>query len=429
VSAAASSTSGGLAAGVTLDPLTGGEAVLPLGDSITYGLGGTSGYRIPLWSRFFQDGRDLNFVGTQTGGSPEFFSEPEHEGHIGWTVMDLIQFDGGGVEPSSTIEGLLAASEPEKVLLHIGTNDMLSFDEWHLASKRVGVLLDRIWAVDPRIAVHLATIVPTGDPSANLSVDWFNDRLRELAHLRYIDGASIRLVDIATALEGIEMADAVHPSPAGYDEMAAQWYEALTTPAQPIPPLQQPPPAVPGLIPTASSFMEGHLPDLATNGVGLEGSLHDFEQSTQPLGWRSEPFDQVVGEEGYGVPISDPPSFQLRLPAPVDVQALELWNGRNVDAGGGVWLNLESVRSVRVQTLSGGSGWVDRGVLEFVRGPGRSRAPAERIEVDWPDTLRIRLQVLTTHGNPASSPGPFTTPVAISEIQVLGVQAGVVEAQ
>ncbi|CAM5453795.1 hypothetical protein [Streptomyces afghaniensis 772] [Streptomyces afghaniensis] len=56
--------------------------VMPLGDSITWGVGSSTGngYRGPLSNKLAADGHPLDFVGTVQNGS---MSDPGNEGHSG----------------------------------------------------------------------------------------------------------------------------------------------------------------------------------------------------------------------------------------------------------------------------------------------------------------------------------------------------------
>src|SRR5947209_14639864 len=88
--------------------------VMPLGDSITWGVGSSTGssYRADLWRRLVtQAGYHIDFVGSQQSGS---LPDTDNEGHSGWRIDQI----AGG------IDGWLATYQPDVVLLHIGTNDM-----------------------------------------------------------------------------------------------------------------------------------------------------------------------------------------------------------------------------------------------------------------------------------------------------------------
>ncbi|WP_194823765.1 hypothetical protein [Micromonospora sp. S-DT3-3-22] len=62
--------------------------IMPLGDSITYGDGGTQGaYRGPLWDELAsQEGTNVSYVGSVRSGP---IADPDNEGHGGYTIADI----------------------------------------------------------------------------------------------------------------------------------------------------------------------------------------------------------------------------------------------------------------------------------------------------------------------------------------------------
>ncbi|NUK01368.1 hypothetical protein HRW23_30040 [Streptomyces lunaelactis] len=87
--------------------------VMPLGDSITYGVGSPtkSSYRSALWDRLDGQTKSLDFVGSaQSGQLPDI----DHEGHPGWRIDEIADVAGCN----------LPHYRPNVVTLHIGTNDM-----------------------------------------------------------------------------------------------------------------------------------------------------------------------------------------------------------------------------------------------------------------------------------------------------------------
>src|SRR5688500_15993420 len=65
--------------------------IMPLGDSITFGAGGTAnlgGYRGPLYTLLTNAGYNVDFVGTQTGNSSGV-PDQDHQGHSGWRIDEL----------------------------------------------------------------------------------------------------------------------------------------------------------------------------------------------------------------------------------------------------------------------------------------------------------------------------------------------------
>src|SRR4051812_6467748 len=107
--------------------------VMPLGDSITWGVGSGNqdGYRGSLYRRLTAAGVDVDFVGSMhTGHGPD----PNNEGHKGWTIAEL----------AARVDDWLDTYEPDVILLHIGTNDMVR--NLPDAPLQMSGLLDRIAA-------------------------------------------------------------------------------------------------------------------------------------------------------------------------------------------------------------------------------------------------------------------------------------------
>lgn len=86
--------------------------VLAVGDSLVKGHRVPGGWRAPLWGLLERTGHPHDMVGTRRDGPAG--TDPDHEGHPGWTTVDL---DGH-------LGGILAVTAPEVVVLEIGTNDL-----------------------------------------------------------------------------------------------------------------------------------------------------------------------------------------------------------------------------------------------------------------------------------------------------------------
>ncbi|MFI5985059.1 SGNH/GDSL hydrolase family protein [Streptomyces sp. NPDC051555] len=180
--------------------------VMPLGDSITQGVGSSTsaGYRLPLQARLA--GRRVDFVGSQHGGA---VADPDHEGHSGYMIDQL----GAG------IDGWLATAQPDVVLLHAGINDLDRGEAPHAADRLIA-LADRIHADRPRSTVLVLGLIPTtGRLEAEARI--VNAKVRDAAGHRY------RYV-APPALTPAEMADRLHPNDLGYQRIAAALCDAMT---------------------------------------------------------------------------------------------------------------------------------------------------------------------------------------------------------
>lgn len=205
--------------------------VMPLGDSITYGIGSPtrSGYRIPLYRGLRSAGARIDMVGTQTAGACCY--DANNEGHPGWTCGGLLYGNG---QPGTGIDYWMNAYRPNVVLLHCGTNDIRP----HILTRpdviawRLGEIIRRIHAHNPTADVFVARPIVVHQIRITARRAAAHNR-RLAAYDRFIPGVVARagtrthLVDMRYATGRAGMADALHPDDAGYWQMARRWYAAL----------------------------------------------------------------------------------------------------------------------------------------------------------------------------------------------------------
>ena len=109
--------------------------VMPLGDSITVGVGDPrgGGYRDPLYTQLTNAGHTFQFVGTLSSSPTELLTsagQQNHEGHGGY-VIEAGTSGREGIRDNITT--YLGATDPDLILLMIGTNDV------HIGSRGVVV--------------------------------------------------------------------------------------------------------------------------------------------------------------------------------------------------------------------------------------------------------------------------------------------------
>jgi lysophospholipase L1-like esterase len=188
--------------------------IMPLGDSITDGYNVPGGYRINLWGDFQAVGLDAVFVGSLSNGPPELGSQ-NHEGHNGWRIDQI----------ASQIDGWLDTYQPDLILLHIGTNDILQDHSRDTMVDRLSALIDQITDDLPGSILTVAMITPLDDPVRNEWVVEYNQLIPDLVAQKAAEGRFVILVDMYDA--GVTLADGVHPTRDGYDAMAEVWFEAI----------------------------------------------------------------------------------------------------------------------------------------------------------------------------------------------------------
>lgn len=189
--------------------------VLPLGDSITWGMSSStgSGYRGPLRAALLDGGFNVDFVGSIASGT---MTDPYNEGHSGWRIDQIA---------GSTTQ-VVQKYQPNVVLLKAGTNDMIQSYAVGTAPNRLSDLIDQILAASPSTTVLVASLVPATDGTINNNIKAFNAKLPELVAQKRRQGLAVYFVDMSS-FPSSALADGIHPNDAGYQLMADQWLPAL----------------------------------------------------------------------------------------------------------------------------------------------------------------------------------------------------------
>ncbi len=195
--------------------------IMPLGNSITYGVGEIpeadliTGYRQPLFQSLKSAGDYFDFVGNESTGLlvvPPY--DIDHQGIPGITATEV----------ADNVYNWLVAHPAEIVLLHIGTNDDTTNP---VDVERILDEIDR-YETDhgKEITVVLARIINHKTYYPNTTT--FNDNVQAIAEARIAAGDKIVLVDQESALNyATDMWDDLHPKNIGYNKMAGVWMSAL----------------------------------------------------------------------------------------------------------------------------------------------------------------------------------------------------------
>ncbi|GAA1611636.1 SGNH/GDSL hydrolase family protein [Actinoplanes couchii] len=193
--------------------------IMPLGDSITRGIGTIplDGYRTDLRSRLAHAGWKVDMVGAGTDGTGP---DGDHEGHPSCTIADV----------TTIVADRLATYRPDVVLLHLGTNDMRSPAEAAAAPARMRELLATIAGNAPDAEVFVAQIIGVqyyGPKSPGAARQRGTDTLnRAIPGLVAAAGPRFHVVDMRD-IGGLDLSDLVHPDRYGYLKMSWRWYQAI----------------------------------------------------------------------------------------------------------------------------------------------------------------------------------------------------------
>jgi hypothetical protein len=216
--------SGGGASGYNPCPTNGDPCrILPVGDSITFGINQEGSYRIELFHKAVQATQKITYTGTLQNGPQTVDSMPfprRYEATSGITINGI----------STQITNNKTLNMPTDIIIvHIGTNDMYmntSSANPTDAPANLGKLLDKLIAGMPNALIVVAKIIPL--QSGASAVTTYNNAIPGVVQTRVAAGAHIIIVDLNTGFPPSGMSsDNVHPNTSGYAWMGDRLYDAI----------------------------------------------------------------------------------------------------------------------------------------------------------------------------------------------------------
>jgi lysophospholipase L1-like esterase len=139
--------------------------VMPVGDSITSAFVGDASYRFWLDKQLDLGGYDVDIVGSHKGVFDD--AAPDKQGAPRYLDFDQDHEGFGGVRTDQILADLpriVAVNVPDVVLLHAGSNDMFQSYSVDEAIANLGRIIDGFRAVNPRVTVLVAQVIPSRVP-------------------------------------------------------------------------------------------------------------------------------------------------------------------------------------------------------------------------------------------------------------------------
>lgn len=233
--------------------------IMALGDSITDGYFGADGYRKYFYHYMTELGYDIDMVGSKDYGSwrptytdsngVTFDYDGDHSGYSGYAIQYMTGTETRqGILETIQETDMIAACNPDIVLLQIGTNDILSAYNDGIIDRLenlVNVILEDM--TDPDDVVFVSTIpyidVVTrydwfnsyGDIKWNNTqeafaeiikgyVDSYNTQIKQLVTEMQTQGKSVKFADINSVIDPLtDLQDGCHPNETGYEKMGTYW--------------------------------------------------------------------------------------------------------------------------------------------------------------------------------------------------------------
>jgi acyl-CoA thioesterase-1 len=223
----AAASAGGTAVRVSSCGNEGGTLrVMPLGDSITEGEANHNSYRSTLWQRLQGAGCQVDLVGSKTGVSSGYRNSPwvsppntdfdqDHEGYWDYRVNELLPFIGGKV----------SSAQPDVVLIHMGTNDVLGGQSAAGVAGELSALIDVVRAGKADTYIVLAKVIPAAsNPSATAAL---NRQIDGIVASKNSAASPVVAVDQAAGYSTADNYDGVHPNPDGEAKLGNKWADAV----------------------------------------------------------------------------------------------------------------------------------------------------------------------------------------------------------
>ncbi|MCJ1470335.1 hypothetical protein MMC07_008980 [Pseudocyphellaria aurata] len=189
--------------------------ILPLGASITYGVGSSdgNGYRLALAENL--SGTKLKYVGSVRSGNMD---DNRNEGHPRSTITDIEGFARNSI-----------GYQPNVILLHVGTNDFDTArpkESTGGAPERLGDLIDELVSGCPNATILVAQLIQAKNPLFQRRIHDFNDHVPGIVAKRADAGHHVMVADMRSVTERY-LVDGIHPSDKGYKKMADIWFVGI----------------------------------------------------------------------------------------------------------------------------------------------------------------------------------------------------------
>lgn len=208
--------------------------IMPIGDSITFGLGEDGGYRKYLDYSLRARNIEFDMVGPEGKNSDSFKYNGQnvqydgnHAGYSGYTIKQqypVPSWGKNGLLEKLQEKNAVKQAAPDIVLLIIGTNDMTANRNLSDCEKELHTLIDYILANMPEGGVIFIGSIPefTAYGGNAQRVANYNSTVKKVAESY---GENVQFADVHGSLNGMAdmSSDKLHPSGAGYEKMGKFW--------------------------------------------------------------------------------------------------------------------------------------------------------------------------------------------------------------
>jgi len=226
---------GGAATAVSGDVIK----IMPVGDSITFGMGENGGYRKYLYQSLTQKGYNIDMVGPEGSNSATANNiryDDNHAGYSGYQIKEIPdwgrqQGNEGSLYNKLKSKNAVKQAQPDIILLIIGTNDMTANRSMDACANDLRALLDYMLADMPSNGIIFMGSIPefTAYGGNAQRVANYNGTVKKVAEEYASKGKNVRFADVHGSLNGTADlgSDQLHPNGNGYKKMGNFWADVL----------------------------------------------------------------------------------------------------------------------------------------------------------------------------------------------------------
>jgi lysophospholipase L1-like esterase len=213
--------------------------IWPLGDSITRGnVNGVQypSYRSDLYQTLKTHGTSFDLVGTRIGCATEdnsynsnfpAFLDQDYDGWGSHTTGNILNGDFAGTPKCPGIRTMAPLVDPDIVLIHLGTNDLVQSNfSARQSVQNICSIIDEVRKVNSRASFYVAEIIPLNRNLANTQA--LNAQIASVLPGLSTSESMVKVVDMYTGYDRVNWfaSDGVHPNTLGDQFIAQQWIAA-----------------------------------------------------------------------------------------------------------------------------------------------------------------------------------------------------------
>jgi hypothetical protein len=212
----------------------GGVRIMPTGDSITHGIGGSASYRRELAAMLDTAGCNYRMVGSQSQSLTDTGFYGAHEGYSGHPADYFLTGNQTSSGNNPGIANAVNYQSPDLILLHIGSVDLFKGQTVDSTVADIAAVIDTIYENKPNTVVVVANIIPwyndTRDAGLPNAIRVLGNRIQEM--VQSSSNPLLSLADVRSGFsEDMMQSDLIHPSLEGDTHIANAMFDSFYSPA------------------------------------------------------------------------------------------------------------------------------------------------------------------------------------------------------